>query len=195
MANPCLQSVADFIAFAGTLRTQTIHDAIQRAVPVGPIYRFGFPGSIRRRFEALDRFPDHLLPLGDVICQFNPAFGQGMSVAAQEVGVLKRLIEARAFDADPLKGLPRSFFAAVQELLAAPWAVAESDFIYEKTRGQRPKDLQQRLNYSFALLRLASEDATVHQMMSHVTHLVKPSSALGDPQIVARVTALMAASA
>jgi 2-polyprenyl-6-methoxyphenol hydroxylase-like FAD-dependent oxidoreductase len=192
---PMPESVADFIAFAGTLRTQTIHDAIQRAVPVGPIYRFGFPGSIRRRFEALDRFPDHLLPLGDVICQFNPAFGQGMSVAAQEVGVLKRLIEARAFDADPLKGLPRSFFAAVQELLAAPWAVAESDFIYEKTRGQRPKDFQQRLNYSFALLRLASEDATAHQMMSHVTHLVKPSSALGDPQIVARVTALMAASA
>jgi hypothetical protein len=32
--------------------------------------------------------PDRLLPLGDVICRFNPAFGQGMSVAAQEVGAL-----------------------------------------------------------------------------------------------------------
>jgi len=73
----------------------------------------------------LDRFPDYLLPLGDVICRFNPAFGQGMSVAAQEVGVLKRLIEARALDADPLKGLTQCFFASIQGVLAAPWAVAE----------------------------------------------------------------------
>ena len=36
-----------------------------------------------------------------------------MSVVAQEVGVLKRLIEARALDADQLKGLAQSFFAAI----------------------------------------------------------------------------------
>jgi 2-polyprenyl-6-methoxyphenol hydroxylase-like FAD-dependent oxidoreductase len=192
---PMPESVADFVAFASTLRTHTIHDAIEGAVPVGPIYRFGFPSSARRRFEALDRFPDHLLPLGDVICRFNPAFGQGMSVAAQEARVLKRMIEARAFEADPLKGLARSFFAEIQDFLAAPWAVAESDFIFENTRGQRPNDFCQRLNFNSALQRVASRDAMVHQIMSEVTHLVKPSSALRDPQIVSRVTSLMAASA
>jgi len=118
-----------------------------------------------------------------------------MSVAAQEVGVLKRLIEARAPDADPLKGLAQSFFAAIQDFLAAPWAVTESDFIYEKTRGQRPNDFHQRLKLNLALQRVASEDATVHQIMSEVTHLVKRSSALRDPQIVSRVTTLMSASA
>jgi hypothetical protein len=35
----------------------------------------------------------------------------------------------------------------------------------------------------------------VHQIMSEVNHLVKPPSTLRDPQIVSRVTALMAASA
>ncbi len=189
------ENVGDFIAFARTLRTQTIHDAIDGAVSVGRIYRFAFPSSIRRRFEALDRFPDHLLPLGDVICQFNPAFGQGMSIAAQEAGALRRLIDARISDAEPLKGLARSFFAAVQDFLAAPWAVAESDFIYEKTRGQRPSDFHQRIRFDSALQRVAAEDATVHQIMSEVTHLVKPPSALRDPQILSRVTALMAASA
>jgi 2-polyprenyl-6-methoxyphenol hydroxylase-like FAD-dependent oxidoreductase len=189
------ESVEDFIAFARTLRTPTIHDAIASAVPVGPIYRFGFPSSIRRRFEALDRFPDNLLPLGDAICRFNPAFGQGMSVVAQEVGVLKRLIEARALDADPLRGLARSFFAAIQDFLAAPWAVAESDFIYEKTRGQCPNDFYKRVNFNSALQRVAKEDATVHQIMIEVNHLVKPFSALRDPQIVSRVTARMATCA
>jgi len=191
---PVPENVGDFIAFAKTLRTQTIHDAIEDAVPIGPIYRFGFPSSIRRRFEMLDSLPDYLLPLGDAICRFNPAFGQGMSVAAQEVGVLKRLIEARTLDADPLKGLAQCFFASIQGVLAAPWAVAESDFIYEKTRGQRTNDFHQRLRFNSALQRVAAEDATVHQIMSEVTHLLRPYSTLRDPQIVSRVTALMAAS-
>jgi 2-polyprenyl-6-methoxyphenol hydroxylase-like FAD-dependent oxidoreductase len=188
------ESVGDFVAFAKKLRTQTIHDAIKDAVPIGPIHRFAFPSSMWRHFERLDRFPDHLLPLGDVICRFNPAFGQGMSVAAQEVSALKRLIEARALDADPLKGLAQSYFAAIEDFLAAPWAVTESDFIYAKTRGQRPNDFHKRLKLNLALQRVASEDAAVHQIMSEVTHLVKRSSALRDPQIVSRVTALMSAS-
>jgi 2-polyprenyl-6-methoxyphenol hydroxylase-like FAD-dependent oxidoreductase len=188
------ENVEDFIAFARTLRTQTIYAAIRDAVPLGPICRFVFPCSIRRRFEALERFPDHLLPLGDAICRFNPAFGQGMSVAAQQACALRQLIEARMSNADPLKGLARLFFEAVQDFLAAPWATAESDFIFERTRGQRPNDFDERLNFNSALLRLASEDATVHQIMSAVTHFVKPFSALRDPQIVSRVTALMAAS-
>jgi 2-polyprenyl-6-methoxyphenol hydroxylase-like FAD-dependent oxidoreductase len=188
------ENVPDFIAFARTLRTQTIYAAIKDAVPLGPIYRFVFPCSIRRRFEALERFPDHLLPLGDAICRFNPAFGQGMSVAAQQACALRQLIEARMSNADSLKGLARPFFAAVQDFLAAPWATAESDFIFERTRGQRPNDFDERLNFNSALLRLASEDATVHQIMSAVTHFVKPFSALRDPQIVDRVTVLMAAS-
>jgi 2-polyprenyl-6-methoxyphenol hydroxylase-like FAD-dependent oxidoreductase len=188
------ENVGDFIAFARTLRTQTIYDAIKDAVPIGPIYRFVFPCSIRRHFEALEHFPDHLLPLGDAICRFNPAFGQGMSVAVQEAGALRRLIEARMSNADPLKGLAGPFFAAVQDFLAAPWMTAESDFIHEKTRGQRPNDFNQRVTFNAALQRLACADATVHQIMSEVSHLTKPSSTLRDPGIVSRVTALMAAS-
>jgi 2-polyprenyl-6-methoxyphenol hydroxylase-like FAD-dependent oxidoreductase len=192
---PVPENPADFVAFAKTLRTQTIHDAIKGAVPIGPIYRFGFPGSMRRHFERLESFPDRLLPLGDVICRFNPAFGQGMSVAAQEVSVLRRLIEARALDADPLRGLAQPFFAAIQGYLAAPWTVTESDFMYEKTRGQCPHDFHQRSKFNLALQRVAAEDATVHRIMSEVTHLVKRSGALRDPHIVSRVMALMAASA
>jgi 2-polyprenyl-6-methoxyphenol hydroxylase-like FAD-dependent oxidoreductase len=187
--------VQGFIAYARTLRTPTIHDAIKDATAVGPIYRFGLPCSARRRFEALASFPGRLLPLGDVICRFNPAFGQGMSVVAQEVAVLKHLLDARAGAADPLDGLAPAFFAAIQDVLAAPWSVAENDFIYSKTRGERPANFQQRLKYANALQRIAAEDAAVHRIMTEVSHLLKPPSALRDPQITSRVTALMAASA
>jgi 2-polyprenyl-6-methoxyphenol hydroxylase-like FAD-dependent oxidoreductase len=188
---PVPKTIGDFIAFARTLRTQTIYDAIKDAVPVGPIYRFAFPCSIRRRFDALEQFPDCLLPIGDVICRFNPAFGQGMSVAAQEAGALRRLFETRISLADPLKGLARPFVGAIQDFLTTPWNVAESDFIHEKTRGQRPSDLHQRLSFNSALQRAAAEDPMVHQIMSEVSHLIRPSSALREAHIVSRVMALM----
>ena len=191
---PVPDNVGEFIAFAGTLRTQTIRDAIARAELVGPIHRFCFPNSVRRRFEALDPFPDGLVPLGDAICRSNPAYGQGMSVAAQEAGALRRLIEARASHAHPLGGIARPFFAAIQHFLATPWAVAESDFIHPKTRGQRPNDFAQRFSFNTALQRAAAVDATVHQITSEVSHLIRPFTALRDPQIVSRVKALVPAA-
>lgn len=185
----------DFIAFAKTLRTPTIYDAIKDAVAVGPIHRFVLPCSVRRRFEALPNFPERLLPIGDAICRFNPAFGQGMSVAAQQVGVLKQLLDTRAGEGRPLDGLAPAFFTAIQEVLAAPWSVAENDFIYPKTRGECPANFQQRLKYSGALLKVAAGDANVHSIMNEVNNLVKPPSALRDPQITSQVAAVMAASA
>jgi hypothetical protein len=44
------------------------------------------------------------------------------------------------------------------------------------------------------LQRVAAGDAGVHQVMFEVNHLMRPPSALRDPDIVSRVTALMAAS-
>ena len=187
--------IRDFIAFARTLRTPTIHDAIKDAAAVGPIYRFGLPCSVRRRFEALQSFPERLLPIGDAICRFNPAFGQGMSVVAQEAGVLRQLLDARAGAGQPLDGLAQAFFAAIQDVLAAPWSAAENDFIYPKTRGECPANFQQRLNYSGALMKVAAEDADVHRILFEVNNLVKPPSALRSPQIANRVAAVMAASA
>lgn len=187
--------IEDFIAFAKTLRTPTIYDAIKDATAVGPIYRFGLPCSVRRRFEALERFPERLLPIGDAICRFNPAFGQGMSVVAQQAGVLRRLLDARAGTGGRLNGLAQAFLAAIQDVLAAPWSAAENDFIYPKTRGQCPANFQQRLNYSGALLKVAAEDADVHRILFEVNNLVKSPSALRDPHITSRVAALMAASA
>jgi 2-polyprenyl-6-methoxyphenol hydroxylase-like FAD-dependent oxidoreductase len=184
----------EFTAFAKTLRTPTIFDAIKDATLVGSIHRFGMPCSMRRRFEALQSFPDGLLPIGDVICRFNPALGQGMSVAAQEVNVLKGLLDARSAGSQALDGLAPAFFAAIQGVLASPWSAAENDFIYAKTRGQCPKDFSQRMKFGAALQRVAAEDADVHRILFEVNNLMKPTSALRDPQIVSRVMALMAAS-
>jgi flavin-dependent dehydrogenase len=174
------------------LRTQTIYHAVKDAKLVGSIHRFALPCSARRRFEALQKFPDGLLVLGDAICRFNPAFGQGMSVAAMEARVLGSLLDSRSTGAHSLDGLALQFFSAIQDVLEPPWSVAENDFIYPKTRGQRPVDFSERMKFGAALQRVAAEDADVHRILAEVNHLVALPAALRDPQIVKRIAAMMA---
>jgi len=187
--------IEGFMAFAEGLRTSTVYDAIKNAKLVGGIARFNFPNSVRRHFEGLQRFPSGLIPIADAICRFNPAFGQGMSVAAQEACVLKRLLDERLGLPNPLDGLAQVFFADIQGLLDAPWGVAENDFVYPQTRGQRPADFEKRIQYGIALIRLAAEDPSVHKILAEVNGLLKPPGVLREPPLANRVVQLMGQSA
>jgi len=182
-----------FMDFAAQLRTTTIHRAIKGARPLSGVARFALPESTRRHFDLLDAFPRGLIPIGDAICRFNPIYGQGMSVAAQEACVLRSILAARARAGDPFDGLAATYFAAIQDTIDTPWATAAvADFIYPKTRGERPPDIEKTLKFGFALNRLAACDADVHRLMFEVRHLLKPRSVYRDPALVERVRAVMA---
>ena len=183
--------IEGFKAFVKAFRTPTFFDAIKDARQVGEIARYNMPASVRRRFDRIELFPNALIPLGDSVCRFNPIFGQGMSVAAQEAVVLNQLLELRCREAAPLDGLAQDYLVRIQDLLEAPWAVAQSDFVYPQTRGARPPDLEKRLQYGAALTRLAAEDPETHRIVIEVRHLIRPQSALREPALVRRVAALM----
>lgn len=176
-----------FMDFVKSLRTPTIHDAVRDARPLTDIVRYQLPCSTRRHFERLEAFPEGLLVTGDALCRFNPVFGQGMSVAAQEAVILERLLAEDV----PMERLARDFFAAIQNPLATPWGVAVTDFVYPATRGARPADLAQRLQYGVALTKLAAQDAEVHRLTTEVSQLLKPQAALREPALAARVMALI----
>lgn len=177
-----------FLAYARQLRTPTIYNAIKAAQPLGEIARFGFPASVWRHFDRLEEFPRGLLPLGDAMCRFNPVYGQGMSVAAQEARLLHDILRRRGGESDALAGLASEFLAEAAILIETPWALAAvPDFAHIKTQGRRPDDLEQSLQFSEALNRLAADDPDVHQVLFEVLHLLKPRSALGEPDLVERV--------
>lgn len=131
-------------------------------------------------------------PLVELIlrCRFNPIYGQGMSVAAQEACLLRRLLRTRAGRGEPLAELGRAFLAEAQAVIDGPWRMsAIPDFAYPQTRGERPADLKTALEFSAALTRLATRDPTVHKLVLQVQHLLKPHSLLRDPDLVHRVVA------
>ncbi len=184
--------VEGFLDYARSLRTPTIYNAIRGAKSFDGVARYGFPESVRRHFERLDFFPRGLLPIADAICKFNPVYGQGMSVAALEACLLKRLMENVADNDDPIASLASAFFTEMQTLIETPWSVAMLDFAFPDTRGSRPGDFETTLRFSIALTRLAAEDPAVHKLTAEVQNLLKPRSVYREPTLVQRVLAKMA---
>jgi len=181
---------AGFMEFVAGLRTPTIFDAIKHAKRLGDIARFAFSVSTRRHYDTLPEFPNGLVPLGDAVCRFNPIYGQGMSVAAQEAVALGTLLARRATQPEPLRGLGAEFFAEAAPIIETPWASAViPDFAHPETRGERPANLQQMLMFGLALGRLAARDPEVHKLTAEVQHLLKPRSVYQDPALVERVMA------
>ena len=168
--------VEGFLSYAKALRTPTIYNAIKHAKCVDGVARYGFPESVRRHFERLDVFPRGLLPIADAICRFNPVYGQGMSVAALEACLLRKLLETPR--GDPIAALAPTFFAEVQAVIDTPWSVAVFDFAFPDTRGQRPADFETTLKFGIALTRLAAEDPAVHKLTAEVQNSTETAQRL-----------------
>jgi 2-polyprenyl-6-methoxyphenol hydroxylase-like FAD-dependent oxidoreductase len=179
-----------FLSYAQKLSTPTIYNAMKGAKRLSDVARYGFPESRWRHFGRLDSFPRGLLPTGDAICCLNPVYGQGITVAVQEANTLRRLLSANAWNADPLATLGMAFLAGAETLIGDPWAIsALPDFVYPQTRGERPEDLEDRLKAQGALARIATRDPAVYELFAEVRHLLKPLSALDEPDLVRRVEA------
>jgi flavin-dependent dehydrogenase len=176
-----------FLDFIKSFRTPTIYETVKDARPTSDIMRYRLPASSRRHFERLESFPAGLLTIGDAVCRFNPVFGQGMSVASREAVVLRGLLQ----NGVPMERLAGEFFTAIQPIIDTPWGVAQVDFVYPATRGDRPADFGQRMQYNAALVKLAAQDPEVHKLMAEVSHLMKPGSVLREPALAARAMALM----
>jgi 2-polyprenyl-6-methoxyphenol hydroxylase-like FAD-dependent oxidoreductase len=193
-AEPPSPDLVHFLGLVRSLRTSTIFDAIKNATPVGKVHRFAFPESSWRHFEQLEKFPTGLLVIGDAICRLNPAYGQGMAVAANEAKALKNLLRnwVGPENKSPLAGLGIAFMKAVSPLIEGAWRhSAVPDLAHPQSRGERPADLQDSLRFGAALMRLAARDPDIHKLMVAVRHLIEPPSALHEPEIVRRIEAEM----
>lgn len=179
---------AGFMAYVRQLRTPTIYNAIQGARRVDDIVRYVFSQSMRRHFERGPPLPQGLLPFADSVCHFNPVYGQGMSVAAQEAVLLRKLLARHSPDTQALRTVIPAFLGELQALLDTPWAMsAIPDFVFPDTVGQRPPDLHRSLQFGIALGRLAARKPDVHKLMAEVQNLLKPRSVYRRPMLLARL--------
>lgn len=185
---------AEFMSFLGALRTSTIADAVSRGERVGDIELFRFPESRWLHFERLPLFPAGLLPIGDALCRFNPIHGQGMTVAALQATILAEVMRRRAEAGRRDVDLAAPFFERASGVVADAWSMsANRDFVYPQTRGERPADFAQILQFARALNALAARDPDIHKLMGEVRHMLKPNNELQGRHVAERVREFMAA--
>jgi 2-polyprenyl-6-methoxyphenol hydroxylase-like FAD-dependent oxidoreductase len=171
-----------FLAFAHSLRSPVLAEAIRDAAPRSPIFGYQRTANQRRAYERLARQPERFLVTGDALCAFNPVYAQGMTAAAQGALVLAQLLGERR----DLAGLPRRFQAAVAKVNAGAWLVATGeDLRYPTTEGGE-RTLPTRLSHLYLdrVLGAATRDREVNRAFLNVLQLVAPPTTLFRPGIV-----------
>ncbi|HYE37600.1 hypothetical protein [Methylocaldum sp.] len=181
-----------FIAFTQSLPDTAIYTAIKDAKLVSDIHQYRFPTSVWRRYEAMEAFPERLIPLGDTLCSFNPLFGQGMTSAALQVESLRAALLGRIDQSDPLNGLSRDVLRRAAAIVANPWMqAAEQDFQYRETRGERPPPDETASRYMRHLAGVIHEDIEVQRQFHRVLHLLNHPKTLREEPICSKVAVHM----
>ncbi len=168
----------EYRAWARTLATPELADAIDALVPLDDGVRYRFPANRRRRYERLRDFPVGLVVTGDALCAFDPVYGQGMTVAAVEAEEL-----GRCLDQGGLRDLAHRFHRRAAAHIDTPWTIAAG----APTDGRVP--IRRRLvdAYLARLIRAAADDPMLAAAFLRVNHLVDRPQDLMRPALARRV--------
>jgi flavin-dependent dehydrogenase len=172
-----------FTAFARSLRSPLLADAIAGAERVSPIRGYQRTHNQRRHFERLPRWPEQFVVVGDAACAFNPIYGHGMTVAAQTALLLDRLLREHR---RTRVGLSRRVQQGVAHCNSAAWLIATGeDLRYPTTEGARP-DLTTRLlrRYLDRVTASAMTHAGVNHAFLDVLNLLEPPTRLFRPDVL-----------
>jgi 2-polyprenyl-6-methoxyphenol hydroxylase-like FAD-dependent oxidoreductase len=171
-----------FLDFTKSFEAPDIHDLVRQAEPLDEGATYGFPRSLRRHYDALDRFPAGIIPIADAICGFNPIYGQGMTVVALEAQELDRCL------ADGTEDLAARYFASISPLVDGAWKLATSgDMRFLVPADALPRKVRAITWYMDRLHVAARHDPEVAMAFSKVVHLLEPPASLLTPEMAARV--------
>jgi 2-polyprenyl-6-methoxyphenol hydroxylase-like FAD-dependent oxidoreductase len=172
---------ADFATYLEALPDPAIADVVARLEPVSDIAVYRQTSNRRHRYGLTRSWPAGLLVVGDAACAFNPVYGQGITVAAQQAVKLR--------DAWGRPDLQRR----LDRVADFCWAVATSEDLRQPTSGGSQNLAQQALGaWSAQLARLAAGgDEQAFWTFARVYHLMIEPRALFSPALtlgVARAT-------
>ena len=176
--------IGAFRAFAAELPAPDIGDLVADREPLAPGRMHRIPSSRRRHYERLSRFPVGLLVIGDALSSFNPAYGQGMTVAAVEALALRDQLAGGVVPTD----LARRFFRRAARIVDVPWGIAAAgDLRLPGVPGPRPLKVRVINAYVARVQAAAATDPAVGLAFLRVANTLDQPEALLRPAVAGRV--------
>ncbi|MBT2466991.1 hypothetical protein J7E97_03660 [Streptomyces sp. ISL-66] len=177
----------EFLAFARSLRSPALYDALRDATPLSSPTAFRNTANEWRHYERLERWPDGFVVLGDAACRFNPVYGHGMTVAALAAEALAK--EVRTLNPEEIAAAARRIQRRTAAAAAVPWQIATSeDLRYPVTEGP-PAGLGARIlqGYMARVMAGANSDPVISGRFFGVLSLTAPPATLLGPATMIRV--------
>lgn len=176
----------EFEAYASTAPHPIVADLIAGAEPLSKVRLNRSCSNRRRYYERLRRWPAGFVVLGDAVAATNPIYGQGMTIAAQAVRVLRDQLRKRGLtDARLASAVQRR----IGRLVQAPWDITTGqDIRFPGATGPKAP-LAGRMTHLYVdrLSRTAMSSEAVMRALFAVMSLDAPPTALFRPAIVKRV--------
>lgn len=171
-----------FEDFAARLDGPELHRLVRKAEPLTDpvLYRIG--PSVRRRYENCERLPEGFIAIGDSLCCFNPAYGQGMTTAALSAQWLAECLE------NGTGSLTKLYFGGAAKILGPAWELSTSaDLRFPEVEGPRSRR-QKILNaYLGSLHRASAVDPAIGLQFLRVANFLAGPESLLAPKILWRV--------
>ncbi len=132
-----------FLAFARELPHPVIGELLAGAEPETDVVTTRSTANKRRYYERAARWPEGFAVLGDAVAGYNPVYGHGLSVSAQSVIALRRVLRRQDLGA---RGLARSIQKAAARPVDNAWSLAVGqDVFYPGASDQPPSRLERIL--------------------------------------------------
>jgi flavin-dependent dehydrogenase len=170
----------EFVAFAASLHSPAIHDAIEGAEPASPVYGYRRTANRLRHYERT-RLPGNFLVAGDAACVLNPSYGQGMTAAALSAMALRECLSGgRTTD------LSRRFQRRQRKAVAPCWTATTNSDAQWAAGGLEDLSPARRMLYRISeeVMELAVEREDVARTLLGVKNLIEPPAALLRPGIL-----------
>ncbi|MFJ1971097.1 FAD-dependent oxidoreductase [Streptomyces sp. NPDC087903] len=175
---------ADFDRYAREeLRHPVLAELMDRAEPVSEVAFTRTTANRRYFYERMPAWPENFAVVGDALAAFNPAYGHGMSVAAQEAVVLRDVVRRHGWGSP---GLSRRVQKAVARPAGAAWDLAVGQDVFFPGATQDGPSRWERLlaAYIDRLTLTATGNGRIARKVTDVMSLERGAEVLLAPRVL-----------
>ncbi|MFE7933346.1 FAD-dependent oxidoreductase [Streptomyces sp. NPDC057456] len=167
---------------AAALPHPLLHDLLEAATPLGPVYSCARTDHRRHHYEKLRRWPDQFLVVGDALAALAPAHGDGMTLAVQQALVLDHMLAAH----QSAVGLGYRLRQALAHRIAPAWQASLRSLHTARADHGRTAGLRTRLTRGYAarIAAAATTDPHAATLLLQRHQTAAPPTAALHPRVL-----------